>query len=70
MSRVYNFSAGPAVLPEEVLGSARTRIRQLDDELDKLVGVRTRAINRKLGAIEKLSPEKNALAENNKNHQL
>lgn len=55
---------------EEVLGSARTRIRQLDDELDKLVGVRTRAINRKLGAIEKLSPEKNALTENKKNHQL
>ncbi|MGN0622812.1 MAG: DNA recombination protein RmuC, partial [Oscillospiraceae bacterium] len=49
---------------EEVLGSARTRIRQLDDELDKLVGVRTRAINRKLGAIEKLSPEKTALTEN------
>lgn len=39
---------------EEVLGSARSRIRQLDDELDKLVGVRTRAINRKLSAIESL----------------
>ncbi len=37
---------------EEVLNSARNRIRQLDDELDKLVGVRTRAINRKLSAID------------------
>lgn len=50
---------------ENVLGSARTRIRQLDDELDKLVGVRTRAINRKLGAIEKLSPEKPTLTDQN-----
>ncbi|WP_124100415.1 DNA recombination protein RmuC [Ruminococcus sp. Marseille-P6503] len=39
---------------EEVLSSARNRIRQLDDDLDKLVGVRTRGINRKLREIEQL----------------
>lgn len=40
---------------EQVLGSARTRIRQLDDDLDKLIGVRTRAINRKLSSVEELA---------------
>ena len=33
---------------EGVLDKARERIRQTDDELDKLVGTRTRAINKKL----------------------
>lgn len=42
---------------EEVLSSARNRIRQLDDDLDKLVGVRTRGINRKLREIEQLDSE-------------
>ncbi|MCL2054787.1 MAG: DNA recombination protein RmuC [Oscillospiraceae bacterium] len=40
---------------EEVLSSARNRIRQLDDDLDKLVGVRTRQINSKLRGVENLS---------------
>ena len=39
---------------EEVLSSAKNRIRQLDEDLDKLVGVRTRGINRKLREIEQL----------------
>lgn len=39
---------------EDVLSSARNRIRQLDEDLDKLVGVRTRGINRKLREIEQL----------------
>ena len=29
MSRVYNFSAGPAVLPEEVLRTAAEEIRRV-----------------------------------------
>ncbi len=37
-----------------VLDSARKRIRQLDDDLDKLVGVRTRGINRRLRAVQQL----------------
>lgn len=39
---------------DKVLNSAKTRIRQLDDDIDKLVGVRTRAINRKLKDIEEV----------------
>ncbi|MBQ8724142.1 MAG: DNA recombination protein RmuC [Oscillospiraceae bacterium] len=39
---------------ESVLTSAQNRIRQLDSDLDKLVGVRTRGINRKLRNIEQL----------------
>lgn len=42
---------------EKVLTNAQTRIRQLDNELDKLVGVRTRGINRKLRQIEQLDVE-------------
>ncbi|MGN0631573.1 MAG: DNA recombination protein RmuC [Ruminococcus sp.] len=39
---------------DAVLSSAQNRIRQLDSDLDKLVGVRTRGINRKLRSIEQL----------------
>ncbi|MBQ8687850.1 MAG: DNA recombination protein RmuC [Ruminococcus sp.] len=39
---------------DTVLDSARKRIRQLDEDLDKLVGVRTRGINRKLRDVQKL----------------
>ena len=39
---------------DTVLASAQNRIRQLDADLDKLVGVRTRGINRKLRSIEQL----------------
>lgn len=39
---------------ETVLSSAQNRIRQLDADLDKLVGVRTRGINRKLRDVELL----------------
>lgn len=42
---------------DDVLASARNRIRQLDSDLDKLVGVRTRSISRKLRSIEKLDDE-------------
>ena len=38
-----------------VLTKARDRIRQTDEELDKLVGTRTRAIERKLRSVEALS---------------
>ncbi len=34
-----------------VLESARKRLRQADDDLDKLIGTRTRAINRKLKTV-------------------
>lgn len=39
---------------EAVLDSVRKRLRQADDELDKLVGVRTKAINRRLQGVEAL----------------
>ena len=39
---------------ENVLDAVRKRLRQADDELDKLVGVRTRAINRRLLSVEVL----------------
>lgn len=35
--------------------SAQKRVRQLDDELEKLVGTRTRAIQRKLRGVQELS---------------
>ncbi len=37
---------------EKVFESAKTRIRQLDEEMDKLIGVRTRAIRRKLRSVQ------------------
>jgi DNA recombination protein RmuC len=42
---------------DTVLASARNRIRQLDEDLDKLVGVRTRGIQRKLRSIAQLDPD-------------
>lgn len=36
------------------LAKMQQRLRQTDDELDKLIGVRTRAINRKLRSVQKL----------------
>lgn len=41
----------------EVLLSAQKRLQLAGDDLDKLVGVRTRAINRQLRAVEKLDTE-------------
>ena len=38
----------------KVLSQTRNRLRQADEELDKLVGTRTRAIERKLRAVEAL----------------
>ena len=38
----------------DVLSKTQDRLRQADSELDKLVGVRTRAINRKLRDVQKL----------------
>lgn len=45
---------------DSVLSSAQNRIRQLDADLDKLVGVRTRGINRKLRSIEQLDEAQTA----------
>ena len=45
---------------ENVLDAVRKRLRQADDELDKLVGVRTRAINRRLLSVEVLDEAANA----------
>jgi DNA recombination protein RmuC len=39
---------------ETVLTSAQNRLHQLDADLDKLIGVRTRGINRKLRSVEQL----------------
>lgn len=39
---------------ENVLVSTRNRLRQADEELDKLIGTRTRAINRKLQTVSAL----------------
>ncbi len=44
---------------ENVLDAVRKRLRQADDELDKLVGVRTRAINRRLLSVEVLDEAAN-----------
>ena len=45
---------------ENVLEQARNRIRQADDELDKLIGTRTRAINRKLKTVSVLDSDADA----------
>ena len=42
---------------EKVLNSAKDRIRKVDEDLDKLVGVRTRQINRKLREVDKLDTD-------------
>ena len=41
----------------EALDAAQNRMRQTSEELDKLVGVRTRAINRKLREVESYSAD-------------
>ncbi|MPM22140.1 hypothetical protein SDC9_68591 [bioreactor metagenome] len=41
----------------EVLESARNRLRQADEDLDKLVGTRTRVITQKLRSVERLQDE-------------
>ena len=41
----------------EALDSAQKRINQANDDLDKLVGVRTRAIQRCLKDVEKIEDE-------------
>lgn len=38
---------------ENVLTAARNRLRQADEELDRLIGTRTRAINRRLQALDR-----------------
>ena len=46
------------------LGKMQERLRQTDEELDQLIGVRTRAINRKLRAVQSLDePSAAALLE-------
>lgn len=45
---------------EDALTAAQMRIRQTGEELDKLVGVRTRQINRKLKSVELSSAEETA----------
>lgn len=40
---------------EKVLENTRNRLRQADDELDKLIGTRTKAINRKLKEVGTLT---------------
>ena len=40
---------------ESVLNAAQTKLNQASSEIDKLVGTRTRQINRKLESVEKLS---------------
>lgn len=41
-----------------ILEATQTRINQANKELDKLVGVRTRAIQRSLKTVEKIDPQK------------
>lgn len=41
----------------EVLASTQKRLQLAGDDLDKLIGVRTRAINRRLREVERLEPE-------------
>ena len=47
---------------EDVLASARTKLQRADDELEKLIGTRTRAINRKLSSIETSPDESDSKA--------
>ena len=42
---------------ETVLLSTRNRLRQADEELEKLIGTRTRAINRKLQTVSTLDAD-------------
>ncbi len=45
---------------EKVLENTRNRLRQADDELDKLIGTRTKAINRKLKEVGTLTDSENS----------
>lgn len=45
---------------EEVLTKTRDRLRKVDEELDSLIGTRTRAINRKLSTVAMLPSEEEA----------
>ena len=47
---------------EQVLSKTRERLRQADDELEKLVGTRTKAINRKLRDVSSLDAAEHAAA--------
>lgn len=50
---------------DTILQSSQKRLQQVNDELDQLIGVRTRTIVRKLRSVEKLeeAPAKNILAD-------
>ena len=37
MGRIYNFSAGPAVLPEDVLKVSTDKIQELVDKYNKMI---------------------------------
>lgn len=45
---------------ENVLESARKRLKQADDDLEKLIGTRTRAITRKLNTVSVLDPSEDS----------
>ncbi len=45
---------------ESVLNQTRDRLRQADENLDKLIGTRTRAINRKLSTVSAISSSEEA----------
>ena len=45
---------------EKVLNKTRERLKQADDELEKLVGTRTRAINRRLNTVATLDSSEDA----------
>ena len=45
---------------EDILISTRNRLRKVDEELDSLIGTRTRAINRKLKTVEMLTSSEEA----------
>lgn len=45
---------------EGILTKTRERLKQADDELDKLIGTRTRAINRKLSDVSVLTSDSDA----------
>ena len=42
---------------EKALTDTQDRLRKAEDSLEKLVGVRTRQMNRKLNGIDRLDPE-------------
>ena len=44
-----------------ILASSRKRLQQVDDELEQLIGTRTRAITRNLRAVEQLDERSSTL---------